>query len=497
MILITLTGGVIATIRQSRIADRRFNDVRKLAHSVLFDYHDAIAQLPGAVAVRKMLVKDGLEYLDGLSKESAGDAGLQLEMAGAYLKVGDVQAQALHANLGDIPGGLNSYGKAIQLLEGLNRRDPSNEEIQEALAVAYKRFGELNQEAGKPPIAVASLKKSVAILERLCAGGHFKSRLQVFTGDYAGASDRRAWLADTYTAMGDAVGSAGRSSLGDSEQAMAWYRKALALDEALAPDTDILLSMGALHSSIGGLLTNAARNEEALAEYQKTLAINVRRKSMGADTVVDRRELAIAYHNVAVGQLGTKDYPAALENFQAAATVLSGLAAADPADSNIRITVADNTRRTAETLYHLDDYANSVKTYRESIRQYEELCAHDPRNSSLRTREGIAFLALSLEYDHMKDGGATLEAASRARTIFREPILNANIGARQLLARADYEVGNGYALQGNWIAAHQAYRESVDLWHDLKAKGQLPGNGAVRTAEAEKGLAESEKHLAR
>ena len=177
--------------------------------------------------------------------------------------------------------------------------------------------------------------------------------------------------------------------------------------------------------------------------------------------------------------------------------MLSALAAADPADSNIRVTVADNARRTAGTLYHLDDYANSVKTYRESIRQYELLSAHDPGSSSLRVREGIAYLALSLEYDHMKDGAATLDAASRARTIFREPILNANIGARQLLARADYEAGNGYALQGNWIAAHQSYRESVDLWHDIKAKGQLPGNGAVRTAEAEKGLAESEKHLPR
>ena len=206
-------------------------------------------------------------------------------------------------------GGLNSYGKAIQLLEGLNRSDPSNEEIQEELAVAYKRFGELNQEAGKPPIAVAGLKKSVAILERLCAGGNFKSKLQRFTGDYGGTRDRRAWLADTYTSTGDAVGSTVRSSQGDSEQAMAWYRKALALHETLAPNTDILLSMGALHSDIGGLLTDAGKNADAVAEYQKTLAIKLRRKAMGADTMVDRRELAIAYHNVAVGLLGTKDYP--------------------------------------------------------------------------------------------------------------------------------------------------------------------------------------------
>ena len=40
-------------------AERRFNDVRKLANAVLFDYHDAIEALPGATPVRERLVKAG------------------------------------------------------------------------------------------------------------------------------------------------------------------------------------------------------------------------------------------------------------------------------------------------------------------------------------------------------------------------------------------------------------------------------------------------------
>lgn len=60
IVLITLLGGVFATQRQARRADHRFQDVRRLAHSVLFDYHDAIARLPGSTAVREKLVRNSL-----------------------------------------------------------------------------------------------------------------------------------------------------------------------------------------------------------------------------------------------------------------------------------------------------------------------------------------------------------------------------------------------------------------------------------------------------
>jgi serine/threonine-protein kinase len=66
-ILLILIGGIISTSREARVAirekaraERRFNQVRKLANSVLFDYHDAIKALPGATKVRERLVKDAL-----------------------------------------------------------------------------------------------------------------------------------------------------------------------------------------------------------------------------------------------------------------------------------------------------------------------------------------------------------------------------------------------------------------------------------------------------
>ena len=69
--------------------------MRKLANSVLFDYHDAIKDLPGATKVRERLVKDALNYLDSLAGEAHGDPELQRELAAAYERVGDVRGGAV------------------------------------------------------------------------------------------------------------------------------------------------------------------------------------------------------------------------------------------------------------------------------------------------------------------------------------------------------------------------------------------------------------------
>ncbi|MDQ6765105.1 MAG: serine/threonine protein kinase, partial [Verrucomicrobiota bacterium] len=79
VILLILAGSVATAWQahraehQKALADDRFNQVRQLAHSVLFDYHDQIAALPGSTKVRERLVKDALAYLDRLSKDAASD----------------------------------------------------------------------------------------------------------------------------------------------------------------------------------------------------------------------------------------------------------------------------------------------------------------------------------------------------------------------------------------------------------------------------------------
>jgi hypothetical protein len=133
--LVTLAG-VAATLVEARIAaangrraEQRFEQVRKLAHAMVFDVHDAIEPLPGATKPRALIVRLGLEYLDQLSHDATADASLQLQVAEGYLKLGRAQGASTESNLGDPAGAAASYKKAIDILDRLHARDPRNRDV--------------------------------------------------------------------------------------------------------------------------------------------------------------------------------------------------------------------------------------------------------------------------------------------------------------------------------------------------------------------------------
>ncbi|MGH7784186.1 MAG: serine/threonine protein kinase, partial [Candidatus Binatia bacterium] len=92
---------VVARHERDR-AEMRFNQVRKLANTVLFDYHDRIKEMPGATEVRQKMVTDSLNYLDDLAAEGPASPDLMRELAAAYRKVGDIQGDvSVGGNLGN------------------------------------------------------------------------------------------------------------------------------------------------------------------------------------------------------------------------------------------------------------------------------------------------------------------------------------------------------------------------------------------------------------
>src|SRR6185369_771018 len=123
-----------AAERERLRAERRFADVRRLASSFLFEFHDAIQDLPGSTAARELVVRKALEYLDGLAAEAgdsgdghSGDRGLLAELAQAYQRVGDVQGMPYRASLGHTEDALRSYEKALALRRRLIADEPSAE----------------------------------------------------------------------------------------------------------------------------------------------------------------------------------------------------------------------------------------------------------------------------------------------------------------------------------------------------------------------------------
>src|SRR5262249_19807255 len=113
--------------REQRLrAERRFNDVRKLANSLMFEIHDSIKDLSGATPARKILVDRAVEYLDSLSREANGDPALQSELAAAYDRLGDVLGFAGSADLGNFSEAIQNYKKAAAIRESLAAANPND-----------------------------------------------------------------------------------------------------------------------------------------------------------------------------------------------------------------------------------------------------------------------------------------------------------------------------------------------------------------------------------
>jgi non-specific serine/threonine protein kinase/serine/threonine-protein kinase len=164
LVAVSIVAGVAATIRQARIAtaeriraEKRFDDVRKLANSLIFEIHDSIQSLPGATPSRKLLLDRAVEYLDKLSQDAGGDVDLQRELAFGYQRLSAVQGDTSQSNLGQISNAAVSIGKSIALFEAVARANPRNVMDQLNLAMAYRRraFPDIYERTGPQEIAQA------------------------------------------------------------------------------------------------------------------------------------------------------------------------------------------------------------------------------------------------------------------------------------------------------------------------------------------------------
>jgi len=312
LVLISLVAGVLATAWQARVAQserakaqQQFNDVRRLTTSLLFEFHSAIQDLPGSTPARKLMVQRALEYLSKLAQQARGDAGLQRDLAEAYLKVGDVQGNPYISNLGDARGAAQSYGQALQISQTLTQIDAQDWEARQYLARSYKSLGEVLPVLGQPTDGIADLRKACEIFEGLTAAKPDRQEL-------------RQELASCYQTLGDLQGLGGRMNLGDPVGAQESYRKALAI-------------------------------------YQAKLTVDPNDKTA-------RRGVAVL--QMRTGDLLMRDeLKAAMDNYRSALATIQDLSAADPTNADARRLLATGYQKVGGAQEELGDLKDALKSY--------------------------------------------------------------------------------------------------------------------------------------
>lgn len=506
---VALIAATVATAWQAQearlekgLADQRFEQVRKLAHAVLFDYHDKIATLPGSTKVREELVKDSLSYLDGLAQQAGTNKDLQRELAAAYLKVGDVQGRAFRANLGDSKGAMESYRKSLTIQQRLMTLEPNDAGLRKELGTSYERIGGLNLFLGNPAAAMENVQKAIAIYEKLSM-------------EQPANRPVRAELALFYEWAGLTSGASAVNSLGDVKGAFEYYRKAIAILEALvAEDSTDFTPRNYLEAGYGyiaQLYSDNGDQLQAVASYQKSLAISKAMAKENPSNMFLQREVAVSYSNLCGVMMLAGDKPGAVENCRQAVPIFEAVSASDPNDKNMRMDGAIIHRKLGEALGKSGDRAEALKEFKIALRIFDELSANSSKDDYRLRQQGLAYLRLSEFLLGTDDIGGAIENAQHARGIYESLVAaNAkNTAASKYLALTDAQLGKCHTLRAsrsagpanqrfnNWQQAKDCYQKSLNIWEALQNEHKLAKADANEPADVQRAIADCDAALKR
>ncbi len=431
LMAVTLIAGVILIVREARIAkangqraEKRFNDVRKLANSLIFELHDSIRDLPGSTPARKLLVNRALEYLDSLAQQAKGDASLQKELGTAYERVGDVLGYPYAANLGDTAGALQSYRKALAIRESLAMTRPDDVKLQGDLVENYFRIANVSEMTGDFSGAIDEVRKALPITQRMAAG----------TNDPVLADH----LAGSYYYMAGLLG-----QTGDPLGALENYRQAASIRQAAlqADPTNVFLN------------THLAADYAGMAKSMQRRGDLVQAIQIQGQAVETLEQISRAYPNnatlreygaEAINRLATfrenhGDAAAALEAYRHAHQIFLELRTADPGNHLAKSNFAFSDNGIAESLVVLGKPAAAVKVYREAATTFEAMSPGASINRYIRTGLAAAYSGL---------GDAFSALAAQPRT-------------------------SPDQARDHWREARAWYEKSIAVWTDKDKRGEL------------------------
>ena len=499
VVLITLLTATLVTARQARVArrervkaEKRFNDVRRLANSFLFDFERAISDLQGSTPARELVVQKALEYLDSLAQEDTNDPSLRNELANAYIKVGDIQGGPDYSNLGHTAEALENYRKALTLIEELVKADPQNADYKRTLIRNYTSIGDIQAATSNTLLALENYQKAWTIAKEMLTRDPQSTPVQHL-------------LVFSQFKVGDM-----QARTGDLDESLENYRevseRCKTLVEANSPDSYffeamLLSSYDCIANELGNpIFLNRGKTSEALDLLYKERDACMQRIS--ADKTMNYYRLKLAYTFDSLGEVftGVGDWKAAHENFDKALEIWQQQANADPQDVFPKATMAFTLTELGEVLAQTGQLSEALEHHRQAIDKLTKLVDADPRNDVTRAYLAFSYTKNGDALAKGQKNAAALESYLKAIALY-EPIVGqdtadlqqkialvkpyANIG-KSYLALADEEAGDKrIALLRE---ARTFLQRSLDLYQKIQQRYKLPKNQNAEFEEVNRAL---------
>jgi tetratricopeptide (TPR) repeat protein len=495
---LSLLGGLTATLWQARRAEqqraraeRRFNDVRKLANVVVGELHDAIKDLPGATVARKLLVTQAVEYLDNLAAEATGDESLQRELAGAYLKIGDAQGNPFVANLGDAAAAQRSYEKAFEIYAAQAAAHPDDALLRRDLAKSQEKLATMLWAKGEHGQALERYHLALGIYEAL-------------------AAKDASSLEDRYNAA-RALHGIGQVHLsaGDLPAALDAYRQTLAMMSGLAAAAPQSLpyrrGVALAATKIGDVAFRQHDYAAALASHAQAERVvrEIGRENPGRSDL--RREQALMLTRLAIDHSHLNRRAEAIAINREVTALFEALSASDPENAQIQFDMVAAYNNLAEELDTQGDSRAATAAIRRAISIAEGVHARHPGYANERRKVPTLYLTLGMVLSRTDTGAGAMEAYGKAASLLE---------AEPAASRDASQLGEAYAGLGDvqakraagappaawaaeWRSARHWYEESLSIWVTLRDQGKLAPDLVDRPKQAERGIERCRAALAR
>lgn len=478
VLLTSLIAGIAATTYQARRAEHRFQLVRGLSNSILFGLHDEMARLPGSTALRALTIQTVVKYLDQLAQDGSMDAGLNLEIAAAYDRIGSLEGHPFTSNLGHTKAALDHYRKALAIYESLTDNEKVKVEALRGVIDMHIKVGEMEGLTGNASAAAPHLQKAAALVAEEVSQGS----LQRFVSRHI----------DTYYRLASVEYQRARA---DSE--LAYIRKALELSRKWSDsDTgvDAAMNLRTAYTEVGNA---QARNGDLAGAHESFLtAQSIAEKILvRADAKYDERYNVVGLYNAHGDLFGATDDPnlgnnsGALALYGQALAFAEKFAADDPKNSNARRHVASSYRRHG-MIWMEKNPALALEYYRRSLTIAEELNAGDI-NMEYQYATSRAYMGIGEALYHLRKNSDAVQNLNRAVTLQKamavsnpERVWNLRVLTRTYSLLGDALLANGEtdqaltALQdGLAFADTQLQRAPTSLYHALDRADVLEATG--------------------
>ncbi|MDQ4123357.1 MAG: protein kinase [Acidobacteriota bacterium] len=433
-------------------AERRFNDVRKLANAVLFEYHDAIEELPKSTEIREKMLKDSLAYLDSLSAEAADDKELLRELGKAYEKVGTIQGNTYVSNVGETSAMLESYRKSLEIREKLAAMEPANHEFRRELANSLENLGDALHITGELRKALENYEKAREIIVELAA------------------KDEKQWLylARLHNNIANVQGFPGRSNLGDVRGATENYRASMEITRKLyesdPKNTKYRFGYALYLRNYGNILLFKGDAAAALEQVKAALPLVEAwyREEPENRTPRDMMSGTLSKLSDVYAELG--DFPRAIEFAKKAIAIDEPAYLADPKDARAR-EVYIFYMKLASVLSKMKNFDEAEKYLRKSLAIVQSAASENAANTELKSdlaeiKHKIA--NLKIERGQFGEVRPLLEQSLK---LYEEIVALDSSNVRELVnaAQVRVSIGDLLARQKQFAAAVAEYEKALPV----------------------------------